>query len=278
MASFEEYLQIQENLRKMVAPIQGLAIQSAALVPQVVDANSLASAWEPILERYLQVFSEAQSSLSDSLQESLSMLSHTMELATQNFFADMLDSVASSLKSAISSVDWYSTLDPVIPVLEEEFENEEDSVKEIPADIKARKPLTLDQLLALLSVILALVQTLISVQPNSQGEKLTQQQEILIEQGNTQIEQNSRIIELLEKQDSAEAQSELKGLVEDLMEVGNCVAEEIRSLTETEPVNKVKDPADVADDPAGDSEDVVEPAVDLPETNTDDETDNSNTP
>lgn len=273
MASFEEYLRMQENLRKMVAPIQSAAIQNAALFPQIVDANSLASALEPALERYLQMFSESQSLLSDSLQESLSTLSRTMELVTQSFPTDILDSVSSSLEIAVSNVDWYSTLDPVVPVLEEELENEEESVKEISANIKARKPLTLKQLTNLFGVIITLIQILISVQPNRQEEKMIQQQAILIEQGNTQIEQNNKIIELLEKQSSAETQSDFEDLVENLIEAGNRVADEIRFLTEAEltdkrenPTDIIGDSIDVVDDSTGNFEDFIDPGVDQPET------------
>lgn len=71
---------------------------------------------------------------------------------------------------------------------------------------------------------------------------------------------------------SEEAQSNLEDLVENLIEAGNCVAGEIRALTEPEPANQIEDPANVADDPPCDSEDIVKPAVDQPETEDDKET------
>ncbi len=52
MASFKDYLQMQENLKKIAAPLQNSAIQSAALLSRISAFDNIENLWSSILEDY----------------------------------------------------------------------------------------------------------------------------------------------------------------------------------------------------------------------------------
>ncbi len=215
----------------------------------------------------VKTLSATQSLLSVSVQESLISFSNVMENVAQNVSITTLDSVASSLESVVSSIDWYSTLDPVIPVLEEEFEDEEESVREIPANIKAKKPLTLEQLWTLLGTIIAIISLALqikSMQPDPQKAEL--------------IQQNERIIELLEEQIPKDSENGTDDTTAALFQAAKSVADEIQLLIGNRTVNEVKDEINIADNPVGNFEKLINPDVDQPKADTDDETDDDNIP
>lgn len=214
----------------------------------------------------------SQIDLGNSITPALQAMSQRMTAVKQLVNIDSLDSILSSAVTAAIDISWYSALDFAIPILEEELKDEPEPVKEIPNSIKERKPLTFEQLCTLLGIVLSLITVLIALLPNPQLEEVSQQQEALIEQGNTQIEQNNRIIELLEQQTPEKNEIELENYVESLVNAGNSIALEIQSHIPQDSAEQSQGIIDIADDFIGDSENLLNPSIDQPKSNSSEDT------
>lgn len=225
LSFFGKFAEIQNEMISSVSSIQ--PVLPDAILNIMRERPFVSLEWFKTLDLVskLQPEIEIYSSFAPALQALSKEVAAVSSLANLDSLRPAIDSVT----NLVSHIDWYSNLDFVLPVLEEGLENEPESVKEIPKSLKERRPLTLDQLCSLFSLlitILSFVWQIKTTQPDHQKEEL-------IRQGEIQIQQNERIIELLEAE-NAKSQGTSEDIVVALVHAAEDVANEIRVLAGNE--------------------------------------------
>ncbi len=138
----------------------------------------------------------------------------------------------------------YAPLDAVLPVLEtqiirnanSEIESSDGSsdIQALPGKIRERKALSLGDLISLLSLIVTIIGICLSRLPDSQQTKMIERQEIIIEQNSTIIQNQEKMLDnwkdvgSIEEFLSHNSQDKVEEIVENLIDAGKQVAENIQ--------------------------------------------------
>lgn len=257
--TIEESFAQRMDIQKTYESIQSLF----SAIPSIFRQSEILENFpKAMLEDYTDLITALQQSVSSTVAVDLEHLSHTISAAIQAIPSpsDLAASISLSLQNAVSAIEWYPVLGPILPIMEEIADTDNCDTGSGLQRIKERKPLSSSQLINVFGLILTILSLWLSLQPDPQAEKIIQQNEKIIEQGQTQVQQNERIIELLEKN------LEDQDITECLICAAQSVAEGISAIAGNV-ANAIEDSGNAAIDLVDqleNSADVHENAVDVP--------------